>query len=89
MTKPLYTCPECGSDRVTLAHIQTFMANTLEHYCHSVKVQDSDAPARCLDCPWSGQRHHLVQADGSRVPQCAGCGATNCDCDAFDCRMGD
>ena len=35
------TCPICGSDRVTLDHIQTFMANTLEHYCHSVKVQDN------------------------------------------------
>jgi hypothetical protein len=52
-------CPDCNSDRVTLAHIQTFMANTLEHYCHSVKVQDSDSPSRCLECDWRGQHDQL------------------------------
>lgn len=53
------TCPNCGSERVTLAHIQTFMANTLEHYCHSVKVQDNNSPARCIDCDWKGQHDAL------------------------------
>ncbi len=53
------TCPICGSDRVTLAHIQTFMANTLEHYCHSVKVQDNDSPAHCIDCGWNGRHDGL------------------------------
>ena len=43
MTEPVLTCPECGSDRVTTAHIQTFMVNTGEHFCHSVKTHDSDS----------------------------------------------
>lgn len=61
MTMPLYTCPECGSDQVTTAHIQTFMVNTGDHYCHSMKTHDSDSPARCLDCDWTGQRHQLTK----------------------------
>lgn len=52
-------CPECGSDRVTVAAIQKFMANTGEHWCHSVKTQDSDSPAGCLDCNWAGERQQL------------------------------
>ncbi len=28
-------------------------------------------------------------ADSQVARKCAGCGATNCDCDAHDCRMGD
>lgn len=59
------TCPECGSGQVTVAHIQTFMANTSEHYCHSVKTQDNDSPSMCLDCDWQGVRKNLVQADAS------------------------
>ena len=30
-----------------------------------------------------------AQADSSVARKCAGCGATDCDCDAHDCRMGD
>lgn len=55
------TCPECGSENVTLAHIQMFMANTLDHYCHSTKVQDPDSPSKCLDCGWDGQRDQLKE----------------------------
>ena len=33
-------CPSCDSDRVTLTHEQKFMANTGEHYLHSVKTQE-------------------------------------------------
>ena len=55
-----YKCPECGSEQVTLAHIQTFMANTLEHYCHSVKVQDNDSFSTCLDCAWNGYHDQLI-----------------------------
>lgn len=58
-----YFCPKCGSDRVTLAHIQQFMANTGEHYCHSVKTQDSDSPSLCLECYWDGQHSQLVRLD--------------------------
>jgi len=59
ITTELLTCPQCDSAEVTLAHVQTFMANTLEHYCHSVKVQDSDSPARCLICGWVGRHEQL------------------------------
>ena len=55
-----YQCPYCNSEQVTLAHIQTFMANTLEHYCHSMKVQDFDSPSMCLDCEWTGRHDQLV-----------------------------
>jgi primosomal protein N' len=57
-------CPNCESDQVTLAHIQTFMANTGEHYCHSVKTQDSDSPAHCLECEWTGEHKDLVEMKG-------------------------
>ena len=62
MTDPILTCPECGSERVTVTWEQMFMANTGEHYCHSVKTQDADSKATCLDCRWEGQRHQLKEA---------------------------
>ena len=43
MTEPIYVCPECGSD----------------HYCHSMKPQDADSPATCIDCQWIGERRDL------------------------------
>lgn len=52
-------CPECGGENVTLTHEQMFMANTGEHYCHSVKTQDSDSKSKCLDCQWEGTRADL------------------------------
>jgi hypothetical protein len=55
-----YLCPQCESEEVTLAHVQLFMANTLDHYCHSTKTQDSDSPASCLDCDWSGRHDQLL-----------------------------
>lgn len=55
-----YKCPECGSEEVTLTAEQSFMANTLEHYCHSVKVQDDNAKARCLECDWTGRHDQLT-----------------------------
>ena len=55
----MLTCPECESTEVTVAHIQLFMANTDEHYCHSVKTQDPDSPAVCLTCGWRGERQNL------------------------------
>jgi len=54
-----YTCPDCESTEVTLTHEHKFMANTLEHYCHSVKVQDSDSRSCCLDCGWRGTHNQL------------------------------
>lgn len=52
-------CPECGSDKVTLTASQSFMANSGEHYCHTMKTQDDDSEAYCIDCCWSGVRHNL------------------------------
>jgi len=60
-TQTLLHCPDCGSTEVTLTHEQEFMANTGEHYCHSVKIQDHDAQARCLKCNWQGERQHLQE----------------------------
>ena len=59
MTEPIYVCPECGSDRVTTEHHQKFMVNTDDHYCHSMKPQDADSPATCIDCQWTGERRDL------------------------------
>lgn len=55
----MLTCPECGSDAVAVTSEQMFMANTGEHFCHSVKAQDSDAKATCLTCRWEGLRSGL------------------------------
>jgi len=52
----LLLCPDCGSSEVTLTCEQKFMANTDEHYCHSMKTHDDDSPARCLKCGWEGIR---------------------------------
>jgi transcription elongation factor Elf1 len=62
MSEPTLNCPECGSDQVTVTAEQMFMANTGDHYCHSVKTQDDDAKATCLDCRWEGERKDLVAA---------------------------
>ena len=53
------SCPECHSEEVALTAEQKFMANTGEHYCHSVKTQDSDAKATCLACRWEGRHDQL------------------------------
>ena len=55
----MLTCPQCGSEEVTVSHKQRFMANTGEHYCHSVKTQDANSEATCLACEWVGRRDQL------------------------------
>jgi hypothetical protein len=55
-----YKCPECGGTEVTLTHEQTFMANTGEHYCHSVKIQDPDSKSWCTECNWRGTHDQLI-----------------------------
>ena len=54
MTEQIYVCPECGSDRVTTGHIQTFMVYIGGHFSHSVKTHGSDSSATCLACWWMG-----------------------------------
>ena len=58
--EPVLRCPECGTDMVIIREEHSVMANTFEHYCHSVKAHDPDAKARCLDCNWKGERKDLV-----------------------------
>lgn len=53
-------CPECNSEEVTLTAEQKFMANTGDHYCHSVKTVDPGAQATCLECDWRGVHHELT-----------------------------
>jgi len=55
----IFKCPECDSTEVTVTAEQMFMVNTGDHYCHSVKTQDSNAKASCLDCNWIGERSQL------------------------------
>lgn len=52
-------CPECMSEQVTLEYRQMIMANTWDHYCHSMKPQDNDSPSRCLYCEWTGRHDQL------------------------------
>lgn len=56
-------CPKCGSEEVTLTHVQTFMANTGDHYCHSIKTHDANSPADCIECGWEGERLQLKTAE--------------------------
>ena len=61
MEDEILKCPECGSTEVTVSHKQRFMANTGEHYCHSVKTHDGNSEATCLGCDWIGVRdQHVV-----------------------------
>lgn len=53
----------CYGEKVALTAEQMFMANTGEHYCHSVKTQDADAKATCLECRWEG-RHDQLEGYG-------------------------
>ena len=61
MTQAQLTCPVCSSTEVTTAHIQTFMVNTGDHYCHSMKTHDCNSPAFCTDCSWRGERQDLIK----------------------------
>lgn len=54
------TCPSCGTKKVVAYEETSFMVNTGEFYCHSVKAHDSDAKCRCLKCNWTGERRDLV-----------------------------
>lgn len=55
----ILVCPDCESEKVVVTAEQQFMINTVEHYCHSIKIQDTDAKVICLDCWWKGTRIQL------------------------------
>lgn len=66
MEDELLKCPNCGSAEVTVSHLQRFMANTGEHYCHAVKTHDPDSEATCIKCRWRGRRDELVHNTGDQ-----------------------
>ena len=57
--EPTLTCPECDSDNVIVRAVTSYMVNTGELYCHSVKTHDGDAKVMRLDCNWEGMRQEL------------------------------
>jgi hypothetical protein len=63
--EPFLICPECSSRDVTVCAEQAFMANTGDHYCHSVKTHDSDSRSFCTKCDWEGQRQDLISESAS------------------------
>ena len=50
----ILACPKCGSEQVISRSEQSFMVNTGEYYCESVKCHDFNAKASCLSCDWEG-----------------------------------
>ena len=56
----LLKCPECRSSEVTVSHLQMIMANTGDHYCHSIKTHDANSESTCLACDWRGRRVELL-----------------------------
>ncbi len=64
----LLACPNCGHHNVVTTYVQRVDANTLEHYCHSVKPFDDDSEARCIDCNWTGERQQLVRCVQGETP---------------------
>ena len=61
MSEKKLHCPSCNSDEVAVTEETMWMANTMEHWCNSVKAHDSDAKATCLKCRWEGERHQLKE----------------------------
>ena len=59
--EPILCCPECRTDMVIVREVRSVMANTFEHYCHSVKIQDSNSQSTCLKCRWTGERKDLIE----------------------------
>ena len=54
-------CPECGTKKVVVVEETSYMVNTHEYYCFSVKAHDDDAKARCLKCDWQGRRDQIKE----------------------------
>lgn len=54
-------CPKCSSDQVTVSHLQRFMVNTGDHYCHAIKTHDDNSESTCLECYWRGERKDLKE----------------------------
>ena len=55
----MLSCPECMSLEILVYEETAWKVNDFEIYCHSVKLWDADAKARCQDCGWVGQQQQL------------------------------
>lgn len=64
-TKQQYHCPECEGVDILVYEKTAWKLGAdgdFDFYCHSVKLQDSDAEAVCHGkfCGWKGERRDLV-----------------------------
>ena len=57
--KNLLHCPECLSCEILVYEKTAWKVNEFEFYCHSVKLHDAYAEAKCQDCNWTGQQQNL------------------------------
>ena len=63
--KTYHKCPECGGVDILVYEKTAWKLGAdgdFDFYCHSVKLQDSDAEAVCHEryCGWKGERWELV-----------------------------
>ena len=60
-----YTCPVCGSDDLLVTEETSWLLNTGEFFCHSVKTHDADAKVICResDCEWVGELKDAVRVE--------------------------
>jgi hypothetical protein len=63
--EPVYRCPNCGSDNLLVYEQTSWVMNTGEFYCHSVKAHDSNAKVCCQDtsCMWVGERSEVMVSE--------------------------
>ena len=55
-----HRCPDCGGTHLLVYEKTAWWLNTMEFFCHSVKVQDDDAEVYCTECNWKGERKELI-----------------------------
>ena len=56
-----FRCPSCGSSKILVYEETAWWLNTVEHWCHTIKMNDDDAKASCAECEWVGMRSDLVE----------------------------
>lgn len=57
--EPVFVCPACGSEEVIVRAVTSYMVNSGEFYCHTIKTHDSGAKTGCLKCYWEGELSDL------------------------------
>jgi ssDNA-binding Zn-finger/Zn-ribbon topoisomerase 1 len=63
--EPKYRCPNCNSDKLLVYEKTSFVLNTGEFYCHSIKSHDDDAEVRCqsIGCDWVGRLDEVINTE--------------------------